>query len=159
MSFPPFRFKDIVAEQWEGSELREYFYNTKFLFVVFKAKDDDYVLQGCLMWHMPISTLDGEVHRCWSETQQTIIDGVDLIPIAWGKGTRINNNLPGRKGNPVMYVRPHTEKSYYVLEGNKVYGSGGPENTFELPDGRKMTKQCFWLNNTYIAKILADSGL
>ena len=25
-----------------------------------------------------------------------------------------------------------------------------------LPDGRMMTKQCFWLNNTYIAEQIAD---
>ena len=24
------------------------------------------------------------------------------------------------------------------------------QDTYELPDGRRLTKQCFWLNNSYI---------
>jgi hypothetical protein len=37
----------------------------------------------------------------------------------------------------VAHVRPH--------------GANG-EDKLPLPDGRRMTKQCFWLNNGYVKK-------
>lgn len=35
----------------------------------------------------------------------------------------------------MCHVRPHARNS---------------KDTYELPDGRKYPKQCFWLNNSYI---------
>jgi len=40
--------------------------------------------------------------------------------------------------------------------GGQEYGNGNNGDTDELPNGDKMTKQCFWLNNDYIIKIIKD---
>ena len=50
----------------------------------------------------------------------------------WQKGIC---NFPKLSENPVCHVRPHARNS---------------KDTYELPDGRKYPKQCFWLNNSYI---------
>lgn len=44
MSFAPFKFKELVQEEWEDSTVFNYFDTTQFLFVVFKRVDDVYVL-------------------------------------------------------------------------------------------------------------------
>ena len=46
--------------------------------------------------------------------------------------------------NRVSHVRPHGKNS---------------SDTLELPDGRFMTKQCFWLNNTYIRSQIEVANL
>ena len=38
----------------------------------------------------------------------------------------------------------------------KKYGKGKESDMDELPDGNKMTHQCFWLNKQYIANIIKD---
>ena len=38
-----------------------------------------------------------------------------------------------------MHVRPHAKNR---------------EDTYDLPDGRKLTKQSFWINKNYISTIL-----
>ena len=58
---------------------------------------------------------------------------VKLVPTPRG----IANNLPKQSESRVAHVRPHGRDS---------------RDTLPLPDGRVMTKQCFWLNNTYIAQ-------
>ncbi|MGI6510063.1 MAG: MutH/Sau3AI family endonuclease [Erysipelotrichaceae bacterium] len=39
MSFPTFKFKELVEETWEESTIYNYFETTKFLFVVFTKKE------------------------------------------------------------------------------------------------------------------------
>ena len=73
------------------------------------------------------------MHRVWKRTVQTLREGVQLIRTPRG----IRNNLPKQSESPVAHVRPHGINAL---------------DTLPLPDGRAMTKQCFWLNNTYIAK-------
>ena len=38
MSFPAFKFTEIIKEEWEDSSLRTYFSENKYLFVIFKEK-------------------------------------------------------------------------------------------------------------------------
>ena len=53
ISFPPFKFLDLVQQSWEDSDFYEYFETTRFLFVIYRAQDEHYVLQGAKMWNMP----------------------------------------------------------------------------------------------------------
>lgn len=174
-SFPPFKFMELVQEQWvdtdeqedsdmnvvhlgqfKPSKLQSYFASTKFLFVVFKKQDDDYILKGCQLWNMPYYDLNVTVRKGWEKIRGTIIDGVkfEIVPPQNGQGKpRINNNLPKKKDNPIIHIRPHAQKSYYKIEG---YEEGKSSDGNVLPDGRYMTTQCFWLNNTYVKSILRD---
>lgn len=177
-SFPPFKFKELAQEEWidtdeidedettslyqsrnvKPSSLQAYFASTKFLFVVFKKQGEDYILKGCQLWNMPYYDLNTTVRNGWEQIRDTIIDGVKFDMQAVQSGGRIGkfnikNNLPKKEDNPIIHIRPHAQKSYYKFDG---YEDGNPADGNELPDGRWMTTQCFWLNNTYIKSILRD---
>ncbi len=134
MSFPTFDFIKLSKEtEWEDSELYNYLAPTKFLFVIFQENDDgELVLDRVKFWNIPYDDLE-EVHRVWQRTVDTIRQGVKLVQTPRGAC----NNLPKQSESPVSHVRPH--------------GKDGSDK-LPLPDGRMMTKQCFWLNNTYIEK-------
>ena len=42
MSFPAFKYKEIIKENWDDCELHQYFSETKFLFAVFEKDGDCY---------------------------------------------------------------------------------------------------------------------
>lgn len=134
MSFPTFDFIKLSQEEsWEESEFYNYIAPTKFLFVIFQEREDgEYVFDRVMFWNIPNSDLK-ELGRVWWRTVQTIRAGVRLKNTTSG----VSNNLPKRTESSVAHVRPHGKDA---------------SDKLPLPDGRMMTKQCFWLNNTYIAK-------
>jgi DNA mismatch repair endonuclease MutH len=133
MSFPNFKFTDIINQEWEESQLYEYLSQTKFLFVVFKEVPGvGLVLSKVQFWNIPQEDLE-EVKKVWERTKHIIKCGVE-ITIVNGRNT---NNLPKKFESDVAHVRPHARKA---------------SDTYLLPDGRELTKQCFWLNNSYIEK-------
>ena len=152
MSFPPFRFMDLIQEEWEDSELYNYFSETKFLFVIFKRHGEHYQLQKAKFWNMPAADLDGDVQEGWLQVKNTIISGVkfDIKP----NGT-ISNNLLGQQDNRIIHVRPHATKSAYRF--NDGFEKGNVERDANpLPDGQWMTTQSFWINNSYILEQIGD---
>ena len=150
MSFPAIDFKKFVKEKWEESYLFNLFYTTKFLFVVFKRKGDLYRLKGCQLWNMPYQDLDNTVRKGWEKAQKQVRDGVILTKEKWGSDIIVKNNLLKASDDMIIHIRPHTKKSYYDFGNGEVFGSGTIANSSELPDGRRMTKQSFWLNSSYI---------
>ena len=135
MSFPTFRFTEIIKEDWETSELREMLEPAKFMFVIFKETPaGEYAFERVMFWNIPEEDL-AEVQKVWERTVAVIKEGVKLE--SDGKVTK--NNLPKQSENRVAHVRPHGRDS---------------QDTYPLPDGRKMTKQCFWLNRTYIENVV-----
>lgn len=145
MSFPAFQFKEIINEDWETSELFNYFNETKFLFVVFKEHDDFYTLQGAQLWNMPYDDLNDDVHEVWKDTQSKIKNGVKI----WKGKSKVFNNLPCPKDNLIMHVRPHTKHAAYKLHNGFEMGDI-KKDANELPNGEWMTTQSFWLNKEYI---------
>lgn len=132
MSFPTFRFKELIQENWEDSSFGNYLRETRFLFVVYKFDKDNVLrLRGCQFWNIPYEDLETDVRSVWERTKKVIQDGLQVTMV---NGTR-RNNLPKVSENSVCHVRPHAQNS---------------QDTYELPDGRQYPKQCFWLNNTYI---------
>lgn len=138
MSFPTFDFIELSREnQWEESDLYSYIAPTKFLFVVFQETDaGGYLFEKAKFWNIPNDDLE-EVQKVWERTVSVIREGVQLVPTSRG----ISNNLPKMSENRVAHVRPH--------------GKDGTDK-LPLPDGRMMTKQCFWLNSSYIAEQIKD---
>lgn len=132
MSFPTFRFKELIKENWEDSTFGNYLRETRFLFVIFKYDDQgELQLKGCQFWNIPYNDLEGNVRDVWERTKKVLQEGLK-VEIRNGKNY---NNLPKAADNPVCHVRPHAQDA---------------KDTYELPDGRQFPKQCFWLNNTYI---------
>ena len=131
MSFPTFDFIELSHETWEESTLRNYLAPAKFLFVIFQENHTgELVLDRLKFWNIPEEDLE-EVHRVWQRTVDIINGGIKLE----SDGLVIHNNLPKQSESRVAHVRPHGKNS---------------TDTLALPDGRQMTKQCFWLNRTYI---------
>ncbi|MCI1581431.1 MAG: restriction endonuclease [Clostridium beijerinckii] len=158
MSFPAFKFKDLVKEEWEDSELFNYFDQTRFLFVVYKKTGNKYVLKGCQIWNMPYKDLNEVVCSGWCNIRNTIINGVTFIKNSTKSGFTISNNLPKKSDNPIVHIRPHAQKSAYAFSNGDVIGNVDRDAN-ELPDGQWMTTQSFWINNSYILSQLNKSLL
>lgn len=151
MSLDTFEFTEIAGEPcWEESELRQYLEETRFFFVVFKKTDGEYHLAGCKFWNMPVAELDSNARRCWQETHDAICEGV----IISRDGNRFCNNLPGETDNPTMHVRPKASRRAYRLEDGTSIGD--LRDASLLPDGRYMTRQCFWINRGYIIQQISN---
>ncbi|MCR5701823.1 MAG: restriction endonuclease [Lachnospiraceae bacterium] len=132
MSFPTFKFKELIEEEWETSVFGTYLSETRFFFVVYKFDENDVLrLKGCQFWNIPYADLENEVKKVWNKTKQVIIDGLQIEQ----RNGKNYNNFPNASENPVCHVRPHAKNA---------------QDTYELPDGRQYPKQCFWLNNHYI---------
>lgn len=132
MSFPAFKFKELVKEEWDDSTFGNYLRETRFLFVVYQyGKDGNLRLKGCQFWNIPYVDLENEVKNVWERTKSVLLDGLK-VNVVNGKNM---NNFPKQSENRVSHVRPHAQNA---------------KDTYELPDGRQYPKQCFWLNNSYI---------
>ena len=132
MSFPAFKFKELVEEDWDNSTFGNYLRETKFFFVVYKFdKQGELKLKGCQFWNIPYDDLEGNVRSVWEKTQKVLRDGLQIEK----RNGKNYSNFPKSSENPVCHVRPHGQNS---------------KDTYELPDGRQYPKQCFWLNNSYI---------
>lgn len=149
MSFPAFKFTEIIKEKWENSILRKTFSETKYLFVIFKEKNKIFYFEGIKFWNMPLSVLDNEVRQVWDKTINIIKTG-NIVKsqkrLANGK-LIVYNNFPGISENHVAHVRPHAINS---------------SDCYELPVAdlltgvTKYTKQSFWLNNEFIESFVVD---
>ncbi|MDD2371496.1 MAG: Sau3AI family type II restriction endonuclease [Firmicutes bacterium] len=132
MSFTPFKFKELVEEEWDNCTFGSYLRETRFFFVIYKFDENDkLLLKGCQFWNMPYSDIEEEVKKVWKRTQQVLIDGLQITK----KNGNNYNNLPNASENKICHVRPHARNA---------------DDMYELPDGRLYTKQSFWLNNSYI---------
>lgn len=149
MSFPAFKFKDLIVEEWEDSDFFKYFNETTFLFVVFKKCGDYYILKGSQVWNMPYEDLNTTAYSGWLSIRNTVINGVILSFKKTKSGQTILNNFPKKSDNPIIHIRPHAQKSAYKLSNGLIIGDI-KRDANELPDGQWMTTQSFWINNSYI---------
>ncbi len=138
MSFPAFKFKELVKEEWETSIFCTYLRETRFLFVVYKYDENNVLrLKGCQFWNIPYVDLENDVKYVWMITRNILRIGLQI----YKKDGKNHCNLPGARDNPICHVRPHGQNA---------------KDTDELPDGRLYPKQCFWLNNNYILSQLKE---
>ena len=144
ISFPAFKFTDIVEQDWETCDLREDLETTKYMFFIFKKEKDEYVFKGIKLWNMPEMDIETFVMEMWKRTYNTIKTGNIVKYIKDGKR---KTNFVGMSENKVCHVRPHGRDS---------------KDTTVLPVPDKLTgateytKQCFWINNSYIKEIFKD---
>jgi len=155
LPFETFDFQELVREsEWEESKLFEKVDSKKFLFVVYqkisKESGADRILKGVMFWSVPASVIEGEAQKVWARTRGEIEQGVVIEE----RNGRYFNSLPDTKFNSYFHVRPHAAKSAYKFEDGTIRGDI-KRNASELPDGRWMTKQSFWMNNTYLTSVLA----
>lgn len=156
MSFPKIVIKEFIKQEFEDSYEYNYFESTKFLFVVFKEDENgEYYLKGCKFWNMPSMDLDNKFKEEWGKYKNSFLKGINFEIKHNVNGVVVKNDLPKKKDNDIIHLRPHSSKSAYLIEGIK-YGNGDESDMDVLVNGDKMTHQSFWLNNDYVAKIISD---
>ncbi|MCX6756187.1 MAG: Sau3AI family type II restriction endonuclease [Candidatus Nomurabacteria bacterium] len=156
ISFPFFKYKDLVNELWYDeenenmAELHLQLETKKFMFVVFqKVKgSDDIILRKTMFWNFPMKDIS-KARDVWEKTVDFVSSGKivkEIVLDKKGKEKRITY-FPGMSFNGVVHVRPHGSNSRDVnilpvadlLTGQKSY-----------------TKQCFWLNAGYIQQAIEN---
>ena len=152
---PPFKYKELIAENWEDSTLCNYFEETKFLFVVYKSNGSEYVLKGCQFWNMPYEDFE-TVHEGWQKIVDVIREGVVFTPTQTKSGIVIKNNFPKKADNKIIHIRPHASKRYFKFDDGTILGDGNESHANELPDGRWMPNHSFWMNNDYIVSQIKE---
>lgn len=156
LSLNPFEFTNIIKQDYEDSEFYNYFEEKKFLFVVFQKKNGNCILNGCQLWNMPANDLNNIAKDEWNSVVDVIKNGIKLTKVQQKDKTIIENNLPKKSQTKILHVRPHTGLTFYQFEDGSTFGSGTISNSDLLPDGRRMTIQSLWLNNSYILKQIND---
>lgn len=138
---------------WEDSELFEELDGMKYLFVVFQENTNgEIIFKGSKMWAM--SDEDIELARLdWMDIRAVLDCGVQLTIGADG---RTYNDFPGVADARRIHLRPHGEKAFYVNADGTSWGNGKLSDTEPLPDGRRMTRQSYWLNNSFVKDIVSD---
>lgn len=149
ISFPAYKFTDLVKETWEDSTIYEYFSETKFFWVTFKFKNNDYYLDKVQFWSMPYKDLENTVKKEWLWIQSIIRDGVHFVV----RPNEVKNNIPGISQTEILHSRPKAQKAAYKLKDGTIRGDIERDGEV-LPDGQIMTRQSFWIKNEYIAKQL-----
>ena len=140
ISFPSFKFLDLIEEEWENSSIKELVEN-KFLFIFYKKDNENIRLEKSTFWNLSSSDLD-EFERVFKKTK-TIIKNGNIVKEITDKGV-VKNNFPKSSQSYLSHVRPHGR--------NK-------NDTFPLPvkdyktNKKEFTKQSFWINSSYVEKI------
>ncbi|ELM3644141.1 Sau3AI family type II restriction endonuclease [Flavobacterium psychrophilum] len=141
ISFPNFKYEEIVNEDWEDSDFKDILEH-KFLFVFFQFENEKLILRKVKFWNMPYLDLL-EAEKVWAKTKEIVAKGEIVKEIKTNKnGKEIRyTNFPSKKFSSISHVRPHATNAL---------------DTYELPKKDKLTKlneytkHCFWLNNTYV---------
>lgn len=144
ISFPYFKFNEIIEQDWETCDLREELETTKYMFFVFKMEHGEYVFKGIKLWNMPEIDIETSVMEMWKKTYNTIKSGNIVKYI---KDDKRKTNFVGMSENEVCHVRPHGRDSRDVIKlpvADKLTGA------------TEYTKHCFWINNSYIKEIFKE---
>ncbi len=121
ISFPTFKYKEIIEESWDESRFKEILEH-KFLFVFYQENaEKQLILKQVKFWNMPYSDIQ-EVKKLWIETAARIKNGRAA-------------DLPKKSEHSICHVRPHAQNA---------------KDTYETPQGNHVVKKCFWLNSQYI---------
>lgn len=154
MSFPPFKFMDLVEEEYDSSTLHDYFDETRLFFVVWKKEGDVYRIRGCQLWNMSHYDLDVTVRSEWEQYKHIIQYGIQFVKCVDLNGKiSFKNNLPNKSETEIIHVRPHATKAAYRFNNGEEYGNVERDANM-LPNGEYMTTQSFWINNSYILEQL-----
>lgn len=128
MSFPAFKYKEIVNQDWETSDFKSQL-EKKFLLVIFQYNEaGNLVFKKAMFWNMPYSDLV-EAGKVWDKTVKRL-------------RVRDAINLPKSSETYNVHVRPHARNA---------------QDAYETPWGEKVVKKCFWLNIAYIRDQIAGS--
>lgn len=146
MSFRNIYFREWAIETWDDSWVKNYFQETKFLFIVCYYKETErenpnrtLYFKDIKLWNMPKGLIDQELRAFWTHVKDLIRHGVKLDRIQQKNRTITRNNLPKPKSNGYFHIRPKGKNA---------------KDTTPLPDGREIAKQAFWFDGIFVASII-----
>lgn len=138
ISFPTFKYYDILEIDWDDSQFKEIL-ESKFFFVFYQYNDQKaLILKKVMLWNMPYADRV-EAQAAWIQTTEVIQKG-NIVKSIDQNGRR-STNFPNKKANRVSHVRPHAQNA---------------QDTYPLPFKDKVTgldeytKHCFWFNASYV---------
>ncbi len=137
ISFPNFKYEEIVELDWEESEFKHTL-EQKFFFVFYQFENKILTLKKVKFWNMPYSDLE-EAKQVWEKTVEIIKQGKIISEIT-GKGIR-KTYFPKKTENRISHVRPHAR------DKNDCYDLPVKD---KLTNTAEYTKHCFWLNASYV---------
>ncbi len=154
MSFPKMDFVDVATTPWEQSNVREYFAEKRFLFLIYKETDKGYIFANAFFYNFSDSVIDEFIGYTYKKTQEVLQHG-NIVKNREFKF--IDNdiklvhstNFVGIKENPICHVRPHARDF---------------EDQSPLPIKDKLTgyssyeKQCFWIDTRFIKALIENKG-
>lgn len=134
MSFPAFKYEEIVEQSWESSDLYEQM-DREFLFPVFgfntnhpESEDrKSLTFKGAFFWSLPDEDFD-VIKGVWEDTKEKVIE------------ERFDDFIKSSDGR-ISHVRPHAQ--------NK-------EDTYPYK-GRDLIKKSFWFNNKYLRDVIREN--
>ncbi len=124
MSFPYFKSEDMLAQEWDDSDLKKQL-SSRFLFLIFKSGDDSDTVRfkNAAFWSCSDDDLM-RISEVWKHTKEKMQAGQD--------------DFTSKSTGCLAYVRPY----------------GASANDTHLFDGASQKKYSFWLNNDYVAEML-----
>ncbi|MBL1281335.1 MAG: hypothetical protein COA33_013735 [Fluviicola sp.] len=137
ISFPNFKYEEIINLDWEESEFK-HILEQKFFFVFYQFENDILTLKKVKFWNMPYPDIE-EAKQVWDKTVETIEKGKIISEIT-DKGIR-KTYFPKKTENRISHVRPHAR--------DKVDCYDLPVKD-KLTNATEYTKHCFWLNASYV---------
>lgn len=144
---------EMIQTGWTDSELYEQLDGLKYLFVVFQEDSDgEIIFKGSKLWAMSDDDID-LAYKDWMDVKNILRDGVRLII---GSDGRTYNNFPGVAEARRIHLRPHGDKAFYVGYNGETWGNGELGDSEPLPDGRRMTRQSYWLSSRFVREIVKD---
>ena len=78
MSFPTFKFSDLVKEKWEDTNgnpqatWHNFLLETKFLFFVVKSESENDVFKGIKFVTIPEEDIEGPIKKVWEDTVEKL---------------------------------------------------------------------------------------
>jgi DNA mismatch repair protein MutH len=147
ISFPTFKFKELVVADWEDSDFKNIL-ESKFLFVFYQFEGENLILRKVKFWNMSYPDIL-EAKDVWNKIVKLLAKG-KIIKEITESGIR-KNHFPKKTENRISHVRPHAKNA---------------ADTYVLPVPDKLTgltnftKHCFWLNARYVKDeiYLKDEG-
>ena len=165
MSFLAFDFEDICKQRWTdkdgnpSADINVMFSEGTIAACVFQKNNlGRSIFKGVRFFSIPKEDIDGDIRDCWNKTISVLNSGVELMYKKTKKGHKVLNNLQKKSENKIIHVKPHTGESAYIKNSYssrlpvKAQWHDKPEEYSEY----YMTKQSFFLNNTYVKSKVKD---
>lgn len=138
MSFKPFRFNDIILEDWHYSSIREEL-SKNIITCIFKYDNSgESHLIDIIVIRLSMCELE-MIKEVWQHTKNLVATG-NIVKSITSNQSRQTNFFKASKEH-IAHVRPHGTNS---------------KNTYPLPvpdsltGNKEYTKHSFWLNNNFI---------